>query len=136
MKKRLTFIKYIFDEPNDTMIRYLFEEQKKETRKGDFINLINIDLKQLELNIRYQEIEKYSKSVWNNMINHSTERVALRNLIIENKTKSKTKHINYEQLEMIDYLLEKQTGQAPMITDPPLISFTTLSKKKRKKKKM
>ena len=65
-----------------------------------------IDLKELELNIQYQEIEKYSKSVWNNMINHSTERVALRNLIIENKTKSKTKHINYEQLEMIDYLLE------------------------------
>ena len=43
-------------------------------RKGDFINLINIDLKELEMNIQYKEIEKKSKSVWNNMRNQSTEK--------------------------------------------------------------
>ena len=115
MKKRLTFLKYILDEPMDTMIRNVFEEQKKETRKGDFINLIKIDLKELELNIQYKEIEKYSKTVLNNMINQSTEKVALKNLIIESKTKSKTKHINYEQLEMSDYCLANKNTKVSKI---------------------
>ena len=78
-------------------------------RKGDFINLINIDLKELEMNIQYKEIEKNSKSVWNNMINQSTEKVAWKSSqkFSNSQTKSKTKHIKYEQLEMSDYLLER-----------------------------
>ena len=33
------------------------------------------------------------------------------------------------------HCIYNETGQAPLITDPPPISFTTLSKKKKKKKK-
>ena len=49
------------------------------------------------------------------MINQSTERVALKNLIIENKTKSKTKHINYEQLEVSDYCLDNKNTKVSKI---------------------
>ena len=44
------FLKYIMDEPMETMKRKVFEEQRKETRKGDFINLISDDLKNLNKN--------------------------------------------------------------------------------------
>ena len=86
-------------------------------RKGDFINLINIDLKELEMNIQYKEIETNSKSVWNNMINQSTEKVALKSSqkFLNSQTKSKTKHIKYEQLEMSDYLLEKKNTEVSKI---------------------
>ena len=43
MKKRLKFLKYILDEPMETMIRKVFEEQRKETQKGDFINQVSND---------------------------------------------------------------------------------------------
>ena len=43
MKKRLKFLKYILDEPMETMIRKVFEEQRKETQKGDFINQVSDD---------------------------------------------------------------------------------------------
>ena len=49
------------------------------------------------------------------MINKSTERVALKNFIIENKTQSKTKHMNYEQLEMIDHLLDNKNTKVSKI---------------------
>ena len=61
MKKILKFLNYILDKPMNTKITNVFEEQKKQTRKRDFTNLINIDLKELELNILYQEIKKIFK---------------------------------------------------------------------------
>ena len=72
-------------------------------------------MKELDLNIQYKEIESYSKSIWNSIINKRTKVVALKNLILENKTKSKTKHIIYEQLEMSDYLSENKNTKISKI---------------------
>ena len=43
MKERLTFMKYILDEPRETLIRQVFEVQRNDSRKGEFINLIECD---------------------------------------------------------------------------------------------
>lgn len=108
MKKRLKFLKYILDEPMETMITQVFEEQRKETRKGDFINLISDDFEKLELKTKFKEIEQYTKFAWNNLINSKTEHAAFKALARENENKSKTKHIVYKKLEMSDYLCENR----------------------------
>ena len=98
MKKRLKFLKYILDEPMETMIRQVFEENKKDSRKGDLINMITEDLKVLDLGLKEKDIETYTKSAWNKLVNKKIEKAAFDRLICENATKSKTKHIKYEQL--------------------------------------
>ena len=108
MRKRLKFLKYIIDEPIETMIRKVFEEQRKETRKGDFVNLFSEDFKQLELKTEFKDIEGFTKSAWNKKINEITENLAFKALVNENANKSKTKHIIYKQLEMSDYLCENK----------------------------
>ena len=43
----------------DTMIRNVFEEQNRESRKGDFSDLVKEDLKDLKLCINKKEIISY-----------------------------------------------------------------------------
>ena len=40
LKKRLKFLKYIIDEDMNSMIRRVYEEQRKESIKGDFTHLV------------------------------------------------------------------------------------------------
>ena len=108
LKKRLKFLKYIIDEDMNSMIRRVYEEQRKESIKGDFIHLVKEDLKDLQIEIEDSDIRKYSKAGWNKFINEITEKVVLRKLLEENNTKSKTKYLKYEKLEMRQYLRENR----------------------------
>ena len=115
MKKRLTFMKYILDEPRETLIRKVFEEQRNDSRKEDFINLIEDDLKLSKIQSVYNKFEQFSKSAWNKLINKKTEEVAFQNLLSENKTKSKTKSLLYEKFEMSPYLVENSNTKVSKI---------------------
>ena len=77
-------------------LKQVFEENKKDSRKGDFINIITEDLKVLDLGLKEKDIETYTKSAWNKLVNKKIEKAAFDSLICENATKSKTKHIKYE----------------------------------------
>ena len=81
----------------NSMIRRVYEEQRKESRKGDFSYLVKEDFKDLQVNKKDDDIRKYSKAGWNKLNNETTEKVVLRRLLEENKTKSKTMHLKYEK---------------------------------------
>ena len=76
MRKRLKFLKCIVDEPIETMVCNFFKEQRKETRKGDFVNCISEDLKKLELKTEYKDFEGFTKSAWNKKISDINENLA------------------------------------------------------------
>ena len=42
MQKRLKFLKYILDENSETMLSQVYKEQKKDSRKGDFVHQVKI----------------------------------------------------------------------------------------------
>ena len=69
LKKRLTFLKYILDEDVESMIRRVLEEQKIESRKGDFSYLTKSDLDDLKMKVTEDDIRKHKKSSWNKLIN-------------------------------------------------------------------
>ena len=108
MKKRLKFLKYILEENKDTMINQVYEELKKDSRKGDFVHLVKQDMKYLHINLSDEEIKKYSKRKWSELINKKTEEKGLEMLMVENKKKEKTKHIKFEKLEISEYLRQNK----------------------------
>ena len=97
------------------MIKNVFEEQNKESRKGDFSDLVKEDLKDLKLCIDQKEIISYSKKAWNKMISERVEQVAFDLLLKENRTKSKTKHIQFEKFETRQYLLQNRNTKISKI---------------------
>ena len=104
MKKRLNFLKYILNEDMSTMIRQVYETLKTDSRKGDFVNLIKQDMEELDIVITDEEIQSVTKVQWKKYIHEEVESLALKSLTEENSQKSKTKHIQFDQLSMSKYL--------------------------------
>ena len=51
MKKRSQFLHHILSESTETLVRQVFDVLKKESRKGDFVNLTNTDCEELDIDL-------------------------------------------------------------------------------------
>ena len=49
MQQRMNFLYYIFKEDINSIIRQVFDALRKDSRKGDFISLTNIDRADLKM---------------------------------------------------------------------------------------
>ena len=93
------------------MIRRVYKEQTNDSRKGDFSYQTKKDLDGLNMKIHEDDIQKYSKSSQNKLINETTDIIAFQSLLEENKTKTKTKHLHYETFQMRRYLSESKCAK-------------------------
>ena len=109
MEKRLSFLRYILTEPMNTMIRQVYEELKNESRKGDFVDLVRRDMDDLNIELSDDEIKLVNKSQWKKYVHEKVKETALNNLLEENETKTKTKHIQYDELKMRGYLTHSKS---------------------------
>ena len=55
MEKRIQFLKYILDESIGSILSQVYHEQIKESKKGDFFNMVSKDL--LEVDITMTDVE-------------------------------------------------------------------------------
>merc|ERR1719319_100521 len=69
MGRRLKFWKYILNEGNESMIRQVYEEQKKDSKKGDFNYLIKEDMKEIKLEVEDEHVRNMSKVKWKTVVN-------------------------------------------------------------------
>ena len=90
------------------MINQVFQEQQKDSRKGDFVNLTSRDREELEIILSNEEIEVMSQWMWKKITNKQTKQAALKHLILENSTKEKTKDIIFNEIKMSEYLYYNQ----------------------------
>ena len=79
------------------MIRQVYEELKKESRKGDFVNLVKRDMDDLKIEISDDDIQLFTKSQWKKYIHKKVKETALNALLEENRSKTKDKHIGYDE---------------------------------------
>ena len=102
-KSNLMFLKYLLEEnPNSLIYRFLKLQLENPTR-GDWASSCLIDLKDLQINLSFEQIEKMSKKQFNSIIKESIQKRALEYLI--RKKKSKGKEIKYSELKMAEYLI-------------------------------
>ena len=103
MKSKLMFLKYLLEEnPNSLIYRFLKLQLENPTR-GDWVSSCLIDLKDLQINLSFEQIEKMTKKQFNSTIKESIQKRAFEYLI--RKKKSKGKEIKYSELKMADYLI-------------------------------
>ena len=77
----------------ESLINKVYETQKQESKKGDFVHHTKEDLKEIGLKLKETEIKKYTKSKWNKTVNELIENTALKDLLKENEAETKTKHL-------------------------------------------
>jgi hypothetical protein len=109
IKGRLKFLKYILDENISTMMRQVYETLKKDSRKGDFVDLVNRDLEEINIDYTEEEIMHTSKVYWKKYASEKVKDAAFNYLVKENEEKTKTKHIYFDNLEMSKYLVRNKS---------------------------
>ena len=100
----------------ESMLSKVYHEQKTESRKGDFFNMVSKDMLEVNIIMTDIEIRNISKGNWKRLCKERTKNKAFLDLIKENSDKEKTKHIMFESLEMSEYLKEnKKTSLSKII---------------------
>ena len=108
IEKRLKFLRYILNESELSMIRKVYEALKSESRKGDFVDLVQKDIEDIRIDLSEEDIKNTSKYEWKKYVKEKVTEAALEYLTNVNNTKSKTKHIHFESLKLSDYLLHNK----------------------------
>ena len=104
MSKRKKYLKTILSESMDTMLRNVYETLKSDSRNGDFVDLVQKDFVELNINFTDKEIQEYSEYKWKKLVNYHIKKKAFNDLVEENQTKENTKEIVFEKLEKSQYL--------------------------------
>ena len=102
VKMRLLYLKYILEQPEESLLKKLYNLQRSNPTRGDWASTCQEDKKRLELTLPQQEIKEMTKSKFSNIIKENIRKHAL-NYLIEKQSK-KGGQITYKKLEIIEYL--------------------------------
>ena len=104
IKRRIMFLHYILNEKAESMIKRFFQTQLKNPTKKDWVKTVEEDLKNLKIELNFDEIKKMSKASMKRLLNEAIVRKALQRLNIMKGNHSKVMNINHTNLKMQNYL--------------------------------
>ena len=99
-KRRILFLHYILNEKSDSIMRKFLEKQIQTKKKKDWINQVTIDLKELNLNITIDNINKIKKSRLKIIINQAIKEKTFCEMVQKKESHSKVRLIKHERLDM------------------------------------
>lgn len=108
MTKRINFLHYIISENMTSTLRQVYEAMKCESRKGDFHYLVTKDLKDLNIDMSENDIQKHSKKAWKMFITKKVREYVLNHLVEENSKLDNTKEIIFNELKLGNYLKDNR----------------------------
>ena len=112
MKRKILFLQYILQQEKQSMIYKVFEATLEDPIKNDFVSVCKKYLEDLKINLSFEEIKNLSKWKLKKIVNEKIESAAFQYLIkLKNSPSrdgriSKVGNIQYEKLEMQQYLYE------------------------------
>ena len=104
MAKRLNILHYILSEHITSTLRQVYDTMKFDSRKGDFSQLVNQDMVDLDMIMREEEIRSFTKGKWKMTISKKLKEFVFAKLVYENSKQENTKHILFEELKLNKYL--------------------------------
>ena len=103
-KRRILFLHYILNENEDSLIKKFLMKQKESKKSKDWINQVLSDIKELNLEVDFEDIRKMQKSRLKIMLNEAIKMKAFVDLAQKKEMHSKVMEIKHERLEMQKYL--------------------------------
>ena len=100
--RRQNFLKYKLNQSESTLVKQVFNEQKKNPKKGDWIKNVESDLKKLKITLSYEDISSMTKASFKKLVKETTEKCALKYLKVHIKLNGK--EIKYNEIKMKNYL--------------------------------
>lgn len=99
----MNLLYYILNQPEDSILKKVFNEQTRSPSRNDWVNLIKNDMKVLKINLSYCDIKSTPKNSLKNFIKKKIREAAFAYLNILKKKHSKVEGINYDSLKIQAY---------------------------------
>ena len=103
-QRRINFLKHILSRKETELLRKIFEAQKQHPTQGDFVRLVESDLKKLGLSYEQVSSENVSKPMLKKMLKENAQTAAFGELFEQLQRSTKTRTIKYNRLELQGYL--------------------------------
>ena len=107
MKKKILYLQYILKQEKSSMVFKVFEATCENMIKDDFVQTCIKYLEILDIQLSFKEIEEMSVWKFKKLVKEKTKLAAFRYLLEkknEPNKQLKISHINYENLEIQEYL--------------------------------
>lgn len=101
-QRRILFMKHIMERHDNELLKKVFLAQKLNPSQGDFVNIVEKDLK--DLNLTHEEVAELSKTQLKATLKKNAKSAAFEQLETTLLTHTKVKDIKYKHLEMQMYL--------------------------------
>ena len=103
--RRLLYLQTILKREENELTKRILVAQKNAPCPGDFVNLVEADMKMANLNMNYKEIESVSTEGFKKIVKMKIKDAALKHLKDLQSTHSKIKHITYDLFKCQPYIL-------------------------------
>ena len=103
-RKMLSFLKYILNQPNDSILYRMFKVQKENPTKGDWVSSVEELLINYEINFSFVEIKSMKSSLYKSLVKRQVEKTAFKNLLNKKENGQKGSNIEYTSMKLADYL--------------------------------
>ena len=100
MQKRLSFLQYIVQEPEQSLIHSVFKAMILNPLKNDWIELVRKDLKDLDIKLTFEDIKNTSKEKFKAFLKEK----AFEHLSTLKEKHTKMKDLKYNKFKMQKYL--------------------------------
>ena len=87
--KCLNFFKYILSESTTKLITQVYDVLQQESRKGDFVYLVQKDLHENNMEISDEQIQTFTNQKWKNVVKQKVNQASFTHFISENLSKEK-----------------------------------------------
>ena len=105
-KRQLSFLYHIIHLNEEDPVKKVWRFQRTLPCYGNWWNGVEKLLEKYQIDLNEEQIMTMSKETFKQKVKKEVRRVALEELIQENQTKEKTKHIDYNQLKAQSYITE------------------------------
>ena len=103
MKKRLGYLHHLLTLEEESLVKVVFQKLKNTNTKS-WINIVSEDLKELEINLTFDEITRMSKEKFKTVVKSACEKACFAELVEEKKKLKKGKENTYSELKIQPYL--------------------------------
>ena len=104
-QKRINFLHHLLTESDESLARKVLLCQMEKPIKGDFVKLVNKDLKDCNISLSYEDIQNTSKLKFKEIVKSTVQKASFRKLQEEKNKLSKGKDMKYEELKTQQYLM-------------------------------
>ena len=103
--RRILYLQTILKRSENEITRRVLLAQVADPCPGDFVKLVDTDIKKVDLNIEYEEIESMNAELFKQVVKKKIKEAAFKHLKELQTTHSKIRDIEYEEYACQPYIL-------------------------------